>query len=508
MRAASREGMIGDDRVTAGRARRTILLLWPARSGRPFRRRFGNGLAGEERDTDAMNAQGPGRLRRHVTRRSATLLVVANVIGAGIFTTTGFQAADLGHPLVILGLWVLGGVVAACGAMSYGELGAAMPRAGGEYVYLRRTYGGVFGFMSAFVSLVAGFSAPIASVVKGLVGYLAPFAPVLAEGSSIGPVGVGDLAAIALVWLLVGLQLGSAGSGFRVVDWVTLSKVGGIVAILAAAVVVGRGRLAGLVTPAPGFEELGAADLTTALATSLVFVMFCYSGWNASAYIAGEMRDPERDLPRSLLAGTGIVVLLYLGMNAVYFYGAPVEELAGRVEVGLVAGRNLFGDAGAVLVTAVLCVALLGSAAAMTVAGPRVYYALGRDYPAFAFLSRTGDGRGVPVAALVLQGLVTSAIIVSGRIDQIMQYAGFTLTLFASLAVSCVITLRIRRPEMPRPFRCPGYPWPPLFFLVVAVWMMAWAVRGRPAESLLALVTVAAGGLLFYLTQRRRPRPQ
>jgi APA family basic amino acid/polyamine antiporter len=445
-----------------------------------------------------------GALGRHVSRRTASLLVVANIIGAGIFTTTGFQAADVGHPVVILGLWLLGGVVAVCGALAYGELGAAMPSAGGEYVYLRRTYGGAFGFMSAFVSLVAGFSAPIASVVKGLIGYLAVFVPALAGEAGGGPVQLADLAAMGVVWLLVAIQLRSAGSGFRLVDWVTLTKVGGIVLVLLAAVLVGRGRLAGLVTPAPGFAELGAAGLMTGLATSLVFVMFCYSGWNAAAYIAGELRDPERDLPRSLLTGTGIVVLLYLGMNAVYFYGAPIEQLAGRVEVGVIAARNLFGDVGAVLVTAVLCASLLGSAAAMTVAGPRVYYALGRDYRAFALLARTGRDGGVPVTALLLQGIVTSAIILSGRIDQIMQYAGFTLTLFASLAVSCVITLRIRRPDLPRPFRCWGYPWTPLFFLAVSGWMMAWAVRGRPAESLLSLLTVAVGGLLFYLTRRQR----
>ncbi len=450
-----------------------------------------------------MDPEDKGRLRRHVTRRTATLLVVANIIGAGIFTTTGFQAADIGHPLVILGLWLVGGVIAICGALSYGELGAAMPSAGGEYVYLRRTYGGALGFMSAFVSLVAGFSAPIASVVKGLIGYLAPFAPLLKEGR-VGPVTLGDLAAIGIVWLLIAIQLRGATSGFRMVDWVTLSKVGGIVTILLAAVLIGRGRLAGLVTPSPGFHELGAADLMTGLATSLIFVMFCYSGWNAAAYIAGELRDPVRDLPRSLLAGTGIVVLLYLGMNAVYFYGASVSELAGRVEVGLIAARNLFGDTGAALVTAVLCVSLLGSATAMTVAGPRVYYALGRDYRAFALLASTGRGRGVPVSALLLQGLVTSAIILSGRIDQIMQYAGFTLTLFASLAVSCVIVLRIRRPEMPRPFRTWGYPWTPLFFLAVSGWMMIWAVRGRPVESLLSLLTVGVGGLLFYLTRPKK----
>jgi APA family basic amino acid/polyamine antiporter len=197
------------------------------------------------------------------------------------------------------------------------------------------------------------------------------------------------------------------------------------------------------------------------------------------------------------------VVLLYLGINLVYFYGADVEQLAGVVEVGLVASRNLFGPGGTSAVTLVLCLSLVASATAMTIAGPRVYYALGEDYPVFGFLSRTDASRGSPVAALLLQGSVTTAIIVSGSIDQIMQYAGFTLTLFASLAVSCVIVLRFRRPELPRPFRTWGYPATPILFLTVSAWMMFWSMRARPLESSLAFLTVLAGGLVFWWTTRR-----
>ena len=191
---------------------------------------------------------------------------------------------------------------------------------------------------------------------------------------------------------------------------------------------------------------------------------------------------------------------LYIGINAVYFYGASVEELAGVAEVGLVAARNLFGELGVSLVTLVLCISLLASATAMTIIGPRVSVALGNDYPIFRFLSNVNGRRGVPTNALIVQGVVTSIIIVSGRIDQIMQYAGFTLAMFASLAVSCVIILRIKKPNMPRPFRTWGYPITPLLFLGVSAWMMFWSFQGRPMESTLGLLTAAAGGLIFYIS--------
>ena len=218
------------------------------------------------------------------------------------------------------------------------------------------------------------------------------------------------------------------------------------------------------------------------------------------------MKDPQRDLPRALLLGTVVVLVLYLGLNAVYFYGASVDELAGQAEVGLVASRTLFGERGVSLVTIVLCTSILASASAMTLAGPRVYYALGRDFTPFSFLAKTRS-TGAPVAALIVQGIVTSIIVLSGRIDQIQQYAGFTLTLFSSLAVSCVIVLRIRRPEIERPFRAWGYPATPLVFLAVSAWVMYWALQGRPVESVLGLLTVLLGGLIFAISSSP-PEPE
>ncbi len=447
-------------------------------------------------------------LHRYIRLRSAVALVVANVIGAGIFTTTGFQAADLGHPGLVFGVWVAGGVLAFCGALCYAELGASTPGPGAEYAYLRDTYGGAAGFMSAFVSLVAGFSAPIAAAAKAFVRYLGHFVPSLQEGGPrFATLALGDAVALALVWGLVAVQLRGARRGMRLGDWLTAFKVAGLVAIVVAAFAFGRGSLSNLTAVSPVYAGLSSRATYAGLGTSLVFVMFCYSGWNASAYVASEFENPQRDLPRGLLIGTALVVVLYLAINAVYFYGASAEELAGKVEVGLVAASHLFGPLGTDLVTLVLLVSLVASASAMTIAGPRVYYALGSDYRFFGFLSRTDDATGAPVTALVVQGGVTSAILLLGRVDQIQQYAGFTLTLFASLAVSCVIVRRIREPDLPRPFRVFAYPAPPLLFVGASGWMMYWALQGRPLESLLGLATVGTGGLLFLLTGERRPAP-
>jgi len=435
---------------------------------------------------------------------SATSLIIAVVIGVGIFTSTGFQAASLGHPMYILALWFLGGLLAFCGALCYAELGAAMPYAGGEYVYLRESYGYTIAFMSGFVSLIAGFSAPIAAVLKSWVRYLGHFFPSLVEDSPYwGVVHINDWIAVGLVWILVAIHLLGIRSGTRFNDLITLFKVASIVGILVAAAWFGKGDVAHLLYVSERYQELRLPDLFGAMANSLIFIMFCYSGWNASAYIASEIKNPKKLLPTSLLAGTGIVMLLYIGLNVTYFYGANVDELANQVEVGLVAARHLFGPRGVTAVSVSLLVCLLSAASAMTVAGPRVYYALGCDFPAFRWLSRTSAKHHGPMNALVLQGVVTSVIILSGRVDQIQQYVGFTITLFSCLAVSSVIVLRIRKPNLERPFRTWGYPVTPLLFLTVSIWTLIWNFRGRPAESTLALLTVALAGLIFYLTRKR-----
>lgn len=444
-------------------------------------------------------------LIRGIGLKSATALVVANIIGAGIFTSTGFQAGSLGHPGYIFLLWIIGGLLAFCGALCYAELGAAMPRAGGEYVYLRETYGLSFGFMSAFVSLFAGFSAPIASALKSLVRYLIHFFPDLSSEPVLwGFFNVNDWIAVGLAWMLVAIHLRGVRGGIRFNDWITVLKLAGIVLIVLAAAAVGKGQLSNLSYVSSSYEALSLTDKWGAFANSLIFVMFCYSGWNASAYVAGEIKNPQRNLPRSLMMGTVIVVAVYLALNLVYFYGADVDALANKVEVGLIASNALFGSVGTTLVVVVLAVSLLASASAMTIAGPRVNYALGRDFHLFRIFAKVNNSTGAPTASLLLQGVITSLMILSGRVDQIQQYAGFTLTLFSSISIACVIVLRKRRPQMERPFRTWGYPLTPLFFLAISLWTLIWNFHGRPVESTLSLVTVFIGGALFYGTALRK----
>ena len=447
-------------------------------------------------------SRGSQALHGHIGVRSATALVIANVIGAGVFTTTGFQSADLGNPYLILLLWGVGGLLAYCGALCYAELGAAMPEAGAEYVYLRETYGPTIGFMSAFVSMIAGFPAPIAAALKSLIRYLSAFFPVLdADPAVAGGLHLNDLIAIGLVWLLVAVLLRGRRVAIGFSDLVTMLKVGGIVGLILAAAAFGDGDAGNLGHVSPTYDTLSAEQIWIASGTSLIFVMYCYSGWNAAAYVASEIVEPQRNLPRALLTGTAVVTVLYLALNAVYLYGADVDELAGKIEVGLVASRHLFGTAGAGFVTFVLGISLLASATAMMIAGPRVFFALGRDVPVFAKLAAVNEN-GLPRNALLLQGVVVSFIVVSGRVDQILQYAGFTLAIMSALAVSCVIALRVRRPDMNRPFRATGYPLPAILYLSISVVTMYWAFQGRPVESSLAFLTVIAGGLLFLVSRR------
>lgn len=446
-------------------------------------------------------------LARGVRLRSAAALVVASMIGAGIFTTTGFQAADLGHPGWILLLWALGGLLAWCGALAFAELGAMMPQPGAEYVYIRETYGKSIAFMSAFVALVAGFSAPIAAALKGFMRYFVHFVPALGEDARVlGMITASDLAAVALVWMLVAIHARGLRAGLGFTDFVTALKVLGILALVLGALIARGGDAAHLTQVSPQHDALSTPGLLAALATALIYVNFCYLGWNGAAYMAGEMEHPQRDLPRALLLGTLLVTALYLALNVVYFYAVGVDGLSGVVEVGLVTAQALFGTTGTNAVTALLCVSILASASAMTVAGPRVYYSFGEDVPLFSALTRVSPSSQAPTVALVVQGVVTSLIILSGRIDQIISYAGFTLTLFASLAVSCLIVLRITRPGAPRPFRAWGYPVTPILFLAVSAWTLVWAIRGNRDESLLGLATAALGGLLCVVFTRGRSK--
>jgi APA family basic amino acid/polyamine antiporter len=316
-------------------------------------------------------AQDPSALPRQIGWFTASCVLVSNVVGSGIFTTTGFMARDLGHPGLILSIWLVGGLIALAGALSYSELGAAFPVAGGEYAYLRRAYGPFVGFLSGWTSFTIGFSAAIAAGAVSFTAYLLQLFPLDDEGGT-----QSTILALALLWSITGFHLAGVGAGGVLQRTLTVLKVGAILLLIAAGLMVGKGDWAHLsltdTQTVPGIGQY---------VVSLIFALYAYSGWNAAAYLAGEITDPARTIPRTMIGGTLFVALLYLILNGFYFYALPVTELAkppilpvadkvARALLGLEAGR---------FVTAMLCLSITGAVSAMVWAGPRVYYAMAQD---------------------------------------------------------------------------------------------------------------------------------
>lgn len=448
----------------------------------------------------------------------AAAIVVANMIGSGVFTSAGYQAASLHDPLAMILTWIVGGFLALCGAACYGELGARMPRAGGEYVYLREAYHPVVGFMSGWVSLTAGFSAPVAAAALIFAKYVGALVPALS--GSTAEVAV----AIALILAMTAMHGIDTVLGGRVQTAFTLGKVALISVLIIAGLLVGDGNWSHFAAREGGLSNV----MTPAFAVSLMYVSFAYSGWNAAAYIAGEIREPQRTLPRALLAGTGLVMVLYVLLNVVFLYAVPPDRLAnfeGKgpvVEVGHVAAIAMFGESAGRLISTLIALALVSSVSAMVMAGPRVYAAMAADGALPRFLAKR-SARGVPVAAVVTQGVLAVAFVLlpglaerfldegAERVDRLIQYIGFSLSLFATLAVASVFVFRLRdaRGKLPvagvagGEYRTWGYPVTPLLFMALSLWVAYSQARARWFESLAVVITLGVGALIYALTSLR-----
>ncbi len=428
-------------------------------------------------------------LSREISVSTATAVVIANMIGSGIFTTSGFIARDVGSPAWLLALWILGGMLALAGAFSYAEMGAAMPEAGGEYVYLREAFGPLVGYLSGWMSFFIAFSGAIGLAVIGFVAYLHHFFTVLDPNKP-----AGQMAALATLWALTAVHTAGVGPGGLLQRVLTAGKVAAIGSLVVAGFAMGHGSTTNFYSSSPAE---GSA------AVSLIFVMFAYSGWNAAGYIAGEMREPQRNVPASLLAGTGVVTLIYLALNVLYLYALPVSELRGVLPIAEKASVALFGPVATHIVTAIIALAILGAASAMVFAGPRVYWAMAVDGVFPRGLAAIHPSLGTPARAIVAQSAWTSVLLVSGTFEKLMVWAGFALTVFLALAVASVIVLRVRRPDLPRPFRTPGYPFVPAAYVAFSAWIAFFTLRDRPKEAVLGILTVAAG-IPFYLLRRKR----
>ena len=442
-------------------------------------------MAGLDTDAPALTAKLSGT-GPTVSLWVATAIVVADMVGVGVFTSLGFQVKDIPSGFSILLLWVIGGVVALCGACAYSELGAMFPRSSGEYNFLRRAWHPAFGFLAGWVSSTVGFAAPVAlaAMAFGEYGKSLVAAPPLAL-------------AIGVVWLVSVVQLfGIRHSGtFQLLS--TVLKVLLIVAFLVAGFVIGIPQPISFAPQASDFRHVVSAPF----AIGLVFVMYSFSGWNAATYIIGEMRMPQQNLPRALLAGTSVVLVLYVALNAAFLHTTPIAALAGQLDVASVAGRHIFGDLGGRIVGAMICIGLISSISAMMWIGPRVMMTMGEDIPALRVFSRRSTS-GAPAYAILFQLAAANLMLFTRSFEAVLDFIQFSLLFCSFFTVLGMVRLRITRPDLPRPYRAWGYPVTPAVFLLVTLFMMYYLLTERPLQSLLGVV-IMIFGLVIYAAFHR-----
>ncbi|MBI4955110.1 MAG: amino acid permease [Myxococcales bacterium] len=442
---------------------------------------------------------------RRVGMITAAGLVVASMVGTGVFTTTGFLAADIPSPVAILLCWALGGLAAWCGAVSFAELGAALPDNGGEYRFISSLVHPAVGFASALCSFVVGFAAPLAMMAHAFGKYLvaAWFPAPEVAGAPPPAVGVAPEVAGALLIVLVSLvHMGGMKGGSRFQNAATAGKVLLILAFIVIGIVKGDASY----LAAPGPEPLWRTLLSPAFAMSLMWVSFSYSGWNAAAYLAGEIERPARVLPAATLLGTLAVAALYVALNAVFLASAPLSSLAGVEAVADASAKSLLGDAGGRFVSVLIALGLVSTVGALVVTGPRIYAALADDMPRLRLLAWRDPERG-PRVAIALQTAVALVLLWTSSFEALLSYVGFTLSIFAAIGVGCVFVLRHRRKHVARPYRMPLYPLPPLLFIALMLWTVVQAVRAKPLVVVAGLGTVVLGVVLYLVTRQAPPGP-
>jgi APA family basic amino acid/polyamine antiporter len=445
-----------------------------------------------------LSKQGGDFLSRKLGLFPITNIVVANMIGAGIFTTSGLLMADLRDPVLMLGLWVVAGIIALAGAMCYGEIGASIPKAGGEYAFLSSLYSPRLGFLSGWVSFVVGFSAPIAASSIGFSEYLYRALPGIFEVSFLGVDGMKKVYSILIIASFTIIHLRGIEFGARVQNYLTILKVLLVIGLILFGFSLGNGDFAHFKSPIP---NNGDPVTWKTIGLSLMWIMFAFSGWNASVYIGSEIKKPERNIPMSLLLGTGLVLLLYLLLNVLFIYAIPPTEMGDVISIGGLAVGKLFGTTYEAFFSLMVAFALFSSISAFIILGPRVYFAMSADGHFFKFASRIHEKYQVPTYSIIFQGIISVVIILSGTFDQILTYMGFSLGIFPIITVFGLFKLRQKGLSK---LKLPGYPLTPILFIITGCIMLILSFMERPVESSIAILTVLVGFPAYYFFGKNR----
>lgn len=423
------------------------------------------------------------------------------MVGTGIFTTSGFIIQELGNPQALLICWLVGGGFALCGALCYGELGAMFPRAGGEYVFLRESFGKCMGFLSGWISLFVGFSAPIAAAAIAFATYFyrtfsipdGPEVTVAFLGVTLISISSKVFLAIGIIIVFSLIHYHSLLMGTRVQNALTIFKIGLIVVFIVTGLCWGNGST----------DHFSCNfDMHTLFqgkfAVSLIFVSFAYSGWNAAAYLGGEIKRPSTNIPLALFTGTFVVLCLYLSLNVVYIYALNPTQMSGVLEVGSKSAVSLFGENIGEYFSGAIAIGLLSVLSAMIMTGPRVYYAMAKDGVFFELFGKVNGLRRTPAYSILLQAGIAILMVLTAAFDKLLIYIGFTLSLCAMLTVVGMMVLRKTQPSIDRSYKTFGYPVTPLLFILGNFWIVCFSVKSRPIASLFGLGTIGLG-LLVYL---------
>ena len=418
---------------------------------------------------------------------TATSIVIANMIGTGVFTSLGYQVIDIKNGSSILLLWIIGGIVSLLGALCYAEIGTVFPRSGGEYNYLSKMYHPAVGFMSGFVSSTVAFAAPVAAAALALGQY---FNNVFAVEPKI--------TACVVVIVLSMIHAFTLNWGSKVQTTFTGIKV--LLIVLFIGFGLGMGHT-GDVSFALNGNTMGDIN-TAAFAIALLFVSYSYSGWNAASYIAGEIDNPQKNLPKSLLYGTAIVTVLYVLLNYVFLYTSPIASLAGKSDVGYVSATFIFGDTGGKIISVIISILLVSSVSSMVMAGPRVSQAMGNDLKFLSFLSKTTKNN-TPLNATIFQLVISLFFIFTATFSQVITYIGFTLLLFTFLTVFGLFIIRVKKMNTKDSFRTPFYPLTPILFLIFNTWLLYFGFTQKPLESMIGVATVLLGLVVYFVGRNK-----
>ena len=425
--------------------------------------------------------------------QTVTAVVIANMIGTGVFTSLGFQLLDIQSGFAILLLWALGGLIAVCGSMTYAELGSALPRSGGEYNFLTEIYHPSAGFISGWISATIGFSAPTALAAITFSTYLMTIFP------EINNDWLRKIIACSLIVILAFIHSSNRKSSGGLQMIFTVMKVGVIILFCFGAILFAKNIQP--VSFSPNSNDISTI-FSGSFAVSLIYVSYAYTGWNAATYLSSEIERPQKYLPLILISGTTTVTVLYILLNFVFLSVAPIEDMQGKIEIGFIAAQSAFGGSVANFTGLVLSLLLISTVSAMTIAGPRVLQVIGEDFKVLNILSRKRKD-GIPSTAIYIQSLIAIIFILSSSFESILVFAGFTLALNSFVTVIAVFVLRSKQLNLPRPYKTFGYPFTPLIYLALTGWTLYFVIINRPIEVLFSLGIILSGLIFYYISNRK-----